>query len=274
MTTPKYHPEDWGSMLQAVRDWVAAEVPSLSTDPAWLAVFGSEVPAASQPPKPFATINVLAPPIQDGYGDSSPFLFKGCAVQVENVIDGTLYTIVYNDTDADFTSGVDATLQEIVDGLIASVNAVAGSTVATQVLNAVHISGSPTIDVDSDPNLTLKKISATEAEATATFSINFFGRGNADRQTTFPGPLFESVAAMGKVRQSLDSEAVKEQLLTAGWAFISVEGERKPDEVVSGNREDRAGFDVRLRCRTRVLRVQDFIEDAPIGTSIVGTLSN
>lgn len=268
----KFHPEDWAEMIQGVRDWAAANTPNLSTDPAWTTVFGKRVPTAPQPPKPFAVINVLVGPVQDGQGDSSSELFMGVAVQVTNVLDNQLYTIVYDGTDADFTSDADATLQEIVDGLIAAVNTVAGATVATQVLDVIHITGSASVDVDSDPNLALKFVSATEAEATVTFQVDCIGRDDAEGGTPV-GPLFESVAAMSKLQLSLETEEVQEQLRDAGWAVISVEGERKPDLVVGTVWEDRSGFDLRLRCRTRDLRIADFIEDAEIGTSIVGTLS-
>lgn len=272
-----FHPEDWGAMLKAVADWAQANVPTFSDvtsgAPEWFVAYGKHVPTAEQPPKPFVVVNILTPPIQDGRGDQSPELFKGCAVQVENVLNSTLYRIVYNGTDADFTSDVDAELQEILTGLIGSVNIAAGATVATQVLNVIQISGNPTIDVDSDPNLSLKRVRSTEAEATVTFQIDCIGRDDAEGAAVNAGPQWESVAAMSRLQLSLDTAEVREQLKAAGWSFISREGERKPDIVVGTQWEDRSGFDIRLRCRTRDLRIGDFIEDAPIDSSIVGQLS-
>ena len=272
MAGVKFHPEDWAEMIQAVRDWAAANVPNLSTDPAWFVAFGKRVPTAPQPAKPFVAVNVLVGPIANGQGDAASDLFPGFAVVVTSVLDTQLYTIVYGGTDAEFTSDADATEQEILDGLIAEVNVVAGATVATQVLNSVHITGTATVDVDGDPNLALKRVSSTESEGTFTFQIDCVGRDDAEGGAP-AGPMFESVAAMSKLRNSLETEEVQEQLRAAGWAFITAEGERKPDLVVGTKWEDRSGFDVRLRCRTRDLRIADFIEDAPIGTSIVGTLS-
>lgn len=267
----KFHPEDWAVMWQAVRDWAAANVPNTSADPSWSAVFGKRVPTAPQPPKPFVAVNILVGPIQDGQGDRSPALFPGLAVTVKNVLDATLYRIVYNAANADYASDADATEQEIIDGLISAVNTLAGASVASQVLSAIHISVG-TVDVDADPNLVLKRISSTEAEANFTFQIDCIGRDDAEGGMP-PGPMFESVAAMSQLRLSLETDEVQEQLRAAGWAIIGTEGERKPDLVVGTVWEDRSGFDLRLRCRTRDLRVTDFIEDAPIDSSIVGALS-
>ena len=58
------------------------------------------------------------------------------------------------------------------------------------------------------------------------------------------------------------ADEVQEQLRAKGWSVISVESERKPDLVVGDAWEDRSGFDLRLRCRTRDLRISDFIEEA------------
>ena len=121
MAGVKFHPEDWAEMIQAVRDWAAANVPSLTTDPAWTVVFGKRVPNAPQPPKPFVAVNVLVGPIQDGQGDAASELFPGFSVVVTSVLDAQLYTIVYAGSDAEFTSDADATEQEVLDGLIASV---------------------------------------------------------------------------------------------------------------------------------------------------------
>lgn len=260
----KFHPEDWGEMLQAVRDWMAANVPT-----GWTAVFGKFVPGAPQPDKPFAVLNVLVPPVQDGQGDGAYALLKGCAVGVKTVANATTYTILYDSAPATYLSDADATLDEILDGLVAAVNALAGSTVASKVANTVHIT-TGTVDVDDDPNLALKIVRSTEAEATATFQVDCIGRDEAE---SAGGTMWESVAAMSKLQLSLETDEVQEQLRAAGWAIISVEGERKPDVVLGSVWEDRSGFDLRLRCRTRDVRVGDFIEDAPIGTSIVGTLS-
>jgi hypothetical protein len=269
----KFHPEDWAEMLQAVRDWAAANVPQASTDPSWYVAFGKRVPSAPQPPKPFVAINILVGPIQDGQGDSAAALFSGVAVVVKNVINSQLYRVVYDGMNADFTSDASATRQEILTGLIASVNAVAGSAVASQVLDVVHISGDETVDVDADPNLALRRISSTESEGTVTFQVDCIGRDDAEG-SGLPGPMFESVAAASALRLSLETEEALEGLRNAGWAFITVEGERKPDLVVGSVWEDRSGFDVRLRCRMRDLRLGDFIESAEVGTSIVGTLSH
>lgn len=267
----KFHPEDWQEMLQAVRDWAQANVPNRPTDPVWYVAFGKRVPTAPQPPKPFVAVNVLVGPIQDGRGDAAPALFKGVAVEVLLAIDSTAYTVMYNGSPAVFVSGVGATIQSIVTGIIGAVNTLAGATVATQVLDVVRITPG-NVDVDEDPNLALRFISSTEAEATVSFQIDCIGRDDAEGGTP-PGPTLESVAAASKLRTSLETEAVQEQLRAAGWAVISVEGERKPDLVVGNVWEDRAGFDLRLRCRTRDLRIADFIEDAPIDSSIVGVLT-
>jgi hypothetical protein len=275
----KYMPEDWAEMIQGIQTWASDNVPS-----GWSAVFAKQVVSGSgapQPAKPFVFVQVLVPPVAQGQGDAGEALFVGTAITVKTVLDATTYTVTINGNDADFVSDADATEEEIIDGLLAEIIGLGEPVTATKVvvpagsiafaINLVKTGATdPTLAVSAD--LRIKRLSATENESVATFQIDAVGRDEPEAATV-PGPLFESVAAITGLQNSLETAEVLEQLLAAGWTVTSVEGERKPDAVAGAAWEDRSGFDLRLRCRTRDLRIGDFIESVEVGVAIVGTLS-
>lgn len=126
-----YFPEDWAAMLAGLQAWVASELPS-----PWRAVFGeTDAPA---PAKPYVWIEPLAGPTQDGDGDESIGLnLYGLAVKVSTVAALTAYTITVNGLDAIYISDASPTANEIRDGLIAAVVALA---------QPVAVSTVPTLD--------------------------------------------------------------------------------------------------------------------------------
>ncbi len=276
----KYAPEDWGEMWQALQTWAKENTPT-----GWLTVFGKQVVAGSgapQPPKPFVFLQVLVPPVAQGQGDASAALSVGTAITVDTIVDATLYRATINGADADYTTGVGETLEQVIDGLLAAIIGLAEPVTATKiavphgavrfVINLVPTTSDvPALTVSDE--LRIRRLSATEGESVATFQVDAGGRSEPESATSSPGPLLESVAAITALQNSLEVDDVLEPLRAAGWSMVSVEGERKPDGIAGSAWEDRSGFDVRLRCRTRDLRVGDFIEDAQIGVSIVGSLS-
>lgn len=276
----KFMPEDWGEMVQAVRDWANSNTPT-----GWQTVFGKQVVAGSgapQPPKPFVAVQVLVPPVAQGQGDSGADLMPGTAITVATVTDSIDYVATINGNAATFGSGVGAAEESIIDGLLAAITALGEPLTATKFSLA---SGSISFAINltvaagaSDPALTvsaelrIKRLSSTEGESIATFQVDCIGRPEPE-SAVVAGPMFESVAAATQLQNSLETAAELERLRAAGWSAISVEGERKPDQVAGSAWEDRSGFDLRLRCRTRDLRVEDFIETVQIDVSIVGSLS-
>ena len=261
-------PEDWATMLQGIFDWIRAE---LLTD--WTAMLAKQ--DAPSPTKPHVRLDILVPPVPADRGDSGDGLrLPGDFVDVVNVLDAQLYRIVVDAQNADFTSGVGATKQTITTGLIAAVAALGGGITAAQVSTAVQILGAVTVDADTDPNLALKSIAVTEGEGVATVSLDCIGRDKGRTEAgQQPASFAESVAQSVQLQHSLRTSTVQQLLRESGWAFLTIEGVRKPDGVFGGRWEDRSGFDVRLRCRLRALKVVDFIDDAPIDSSIVGTLT-
>lgn len=276
----KFMPEDWAEMIQAVRDWADQNTPT-----GWTTVFGKQVVAgagAPQPEKPFVFVQILVPPVAQGQGDSAADLLKGTAIVVDTILDSTLYRATINGSNADFVSGIGATTETIIDGLLSAITAlgepinsvkftlVSGSFPFAINIIPATIGGTVAISVSGD--LRLKRLSSTEGESVATFQVDAVGRDEAEAGTP-AGPLLESVAAITQLQNSLETAQVLELLRAAGWSLASVEGERKPDQIAGSAWEDRSGFDVRFRCRTRDLRVEDFIEGAEIETGIVGALS-
>lgn len=275
MAAYAYMPEDWASMMQSVRDWAQANTPS-----GWTAVFGKQVVAeagAPQPPKPFVYVQVIVPPVQTSHADQSPLLYPGTAVVVGQVAENTAYVVGVNSSEATYVSGAAATEESIVDGLVASVSAL-GEPVEVSKLSGLLGSNAFALNIrgvadepalTTSPELFLKMVSASEKDGTATFQIDVVGRDQPEAADQ-PGPLYESVAVSSGLQMSLDTDEVQEEFRVNGWSIITVEGERKPDQVAGTAWEDRAGFDLRLRCRMRDLRVADFIESVEVGSGVQG----
>ncbi len=275
----KYMPEDWADMIQAIQTWARTNTPS-----GWSAVFGKQVVSsggAPEPDKPFVYLQILVPPVAQGQGDSAAELMPGTAITVDTVTDSIDYIATINGNPATHNSGVGATEESIIDGLLTEIAGLGEPITATKfslesgaVEFAINIvpttTTDPTFAVSDE--LRIKRLSATEGESVATFQVDAVGRDEPESAVT-PGPLFESVAAITKLQNSLETAEALEALRAAGWSMVSVEGERKPDQIAGASWEDRSGFDVRLRCRTRDLRVADFIEAAEIDVGIVGVLS-
>lgn len=281
MAANAYFPEDWAAMLQFVVDWARDNTPSYVRAIHAKAVRqGSGVPA---PPKPYAWVHVMVPPVDEGRGDDNARLYPGACLTVESVGAGD-YTATVAGQTVTFTAGPTDTEETIVDGLLALLDALTSTDTvhAKQAItvgqygHVLTIQGAttpatlPTITFSS--NLLLQRVRATENEAIATIGIDIIGRNEPEAETTEPGPIAESVTFVYMLQSSLQDIAVQEAFCAAGWAIVSVEGMRKPDQIFNGAWEDRSGFDLRLRCRTRILRVGDYIETIAPG-AFAGSLS-
>lgn len=260
-------PEDWPAMIAGLHSWIAGELPT-----PWIAVWGEQ--NAPAPPKPYAWITFPVPPVHDGQGDRSPALrLPGTGVLVATVIDSTIYTITINGTPITYPSGAGATADSIRDGLTNAINIsgepVTASAVLPGVLN-IEPDDPAIFDLSVDSNLRQKSIMSTEGESVATLQVDVIGR-DRDTDGAPPDSLFESVPVSLALQHSLESPTVQESLRSAGWSVVTIEGDRKPDQVAGSRWEDRSGFDVRLRCRWRRIEAIDWIESATVGQSIQGS---
>lgn len=255
---PNFAPEDWDAMLQGIFDWARGEIPT-AVPVVW------KQQNAPSPPKPFVALHLLVPPVPDGH--AYPYN-EGCGVMVKTVLNSTLYTVTINGTDFTFTSDADATAAEIVAGLIADINGGAEPVTASPVVGSDDTldieanagAAAPTLAVDA--NLRLKVVQHYLSEGTATIQID-----------AYADPPIQAVASSLDLQTSLETEESQQELREDGWAVISIESVRRPNLVQGSEWENRAGFDVRLRCKMRQTKVIDYIEDAPIDTGITGTLT-
>lgn len=254
----KYVPEHWAEMKQAIYNWVRTELP-LAVEVVW----SRQATSTGGPPapaKPFVRIGVLVPPTQVGFADRR---VNGIAVLVATVLVATVYTITINGVPHTFDSGATPTPTSIRDGLIDAVNDTDDD------VNAVAITDDTLIitwttdeqpELAVDANLRQKIAELYVSEAVATFELDVF--------TDLPE---EAITYATQLRASLDADTVVEALSEAGWAFRSVEGVRKGDTVIGARWEDRAGFDLRLGCRQRNVKVIDYIETVD---GLVSVLTN
>lgn len=253
-----FFPENLATMMGAIYDWIESQ--ALGAAVVWAK---QDSPA---PPKPYVTINLLVPPVPEGQAEHR----KLFAIVVDAVLPLTLYTVTINGVDFSHTSDASPTASEIRNGLILAINAgtepvTAGAVLDDQTLALELERGatSPTIMVSA--NLLCKLADMAIAHAVATFSINAYADDNPSTGT------FDQDQVIAKsIELSLDKGSVLEGLHVGGWSTATIEGVRKPDVLQAARWEKRSGFDARLRCTTRTIDLTDFIEEADLGTGIVG----
>ncbi|MBI4815181.1 MAG: hypothetical protein HY791_02910 [Deltaproteobacteria bacterium] len=250
-----YFPEDWAELRAALVAWVQGVV-----DAGVSVVWGRQ--GVPSPPRPYVTLRPLTLPVEEGQGDRMQL--DGFVVAVVEVLDDTIYSATINGTVCSYTSDATATEAEISAGLLAAIEAqaIAGVTVEA-LLGGVRVIGAETIETDTDL-LALKVARTIELDGTSTFQVDVYGRDSQDTP--------EAATIAGALTASLESEDVLETLGTA-WAVVSREAQRNGDAARPGTWEDRAGFDLRLRCRVRRLELGDWIEHADLDTGIVGVLT-
>lgn len=253
-----YFPEQWAAMKQSIYDWLRTELGVA------MPIMWAKQQAAPSPARPYAAVSVLVPPIQEGQADH----FRALAIAVSTVLASTDYTVTIDGVAYVFNSGLTPTATTIRDGLIALINAGVNTVSAESFTDASFLilpdHGTTRPPITAGANLALKMADSVLGDAMATFQIDVYD----DPVSDVGGGQAMPLAA--RLQRSLEKESVLELLRAAGWAFVSIEGVRKPDLFIGARWEDRAGFDVQLRCRTRVADLLDYIEDA--GT-IVGTFS-
>lgn len=258
----RYEPEHWSTMLQGITDWAnqnANGIPVIWEKQALPG--GTGVPA---PQRPFIALGKVAGPV--GFGQAEVRNF-GVSVRIISVAAGT-YTITIGGVACSFVAGANDTAITIRDGLIAAIisHALLGpyALMADVLTLGTQRGVLPTLAVTS--NLSLCVAVEYIKDSVATFSVDVFAAPNQGAITP------DAISILSRLKLSFETAEVTQQLQTAGWAFVSIVGDRKPDQVMGSRWEDRAGFDVRLRCASRLIHVNDYIDSFPI-TSVQGSFS-
>ena len=253
-------PTDWDVMKQGFFDFVRTNV-----DTTVPVVWGRQ--DSPQPPKPYVYLTILVPPLPDGQAQNKTL--DGTTVVVSTVLPSTMYSFDVGVTTITYTSSATPTDVEIRDGLAADLLVKEPAIVQESLLtNGLRVETALVVDTSGDVNLDCKTAVRAEIPATATFTIDVIGR--EPEETT---PSAETIPILTGLLIDLETPETAAFFCTVGWAFISVEGIRKPDLVAGSKWEDRSGFDVRLRCRISSIKFKDFIETAAIDVGIQGSLT-
>lgn len=267
--TAYYYPEHAAELMQAVYDFVRSQTTAAVI---WAKQRTADGSAPPVPAKPFVRIDMLTPPIADGQAEHR----NEQVIVIDVVAPETAYELTVNGTEIAYTSRtVDeedeedppVTVAEIRAALISLVNdadlgVTAGAFFASNIFAIVKNHGEvvPVIS-DDGVNLKLKIVDLPLVDGIATFSVDAFTDDDS-------APAIAKAIELG-----LDKRGALDTLNAADWSSVTVEGVRKPDQVVAANWESRAGFDMRLRCRMRAVELNDFIEEAIIDVGIQGSLS-
>lgn len=231
----KYVPEHWETMREALQTWLE--------DESGLTVVIQRQDAPS-PARPFVSWGLLVPPVQDGRLEERNL---GPCIQVSR-IETADYTVTVDGFVCSYSAVEDDTAHEIRTALIAQIETLTEYTVISVGSDALTIVGDPTIEDLSD-NLSLKIAQQSLGEALTTITVEVLATE------------LDSAALMcSQLQQSLETEPVVESLNVAGLAIASIENVRNLSEPFAGKWEDRAGFDVRLRVRTRNIKLIDVLE--------------
>lgn len=242
-------------MKAAVQAWARDEV-SIPV------VWGEQ--DAPSPAKPFVKLQLTTAPVQEGQAEHRILL----AILVETIAAETIYTATINGDDAMYESSLDPSANAIRDGLAAAITALDGDVKGVAVLDGVIAlvleegAAQPTVELDD--NLRLKIADLVLSDGVATFSIDAF----ADPPTVALSTATDATSYATTLKLSIEADDVLEELRAAGWAYAGVVGDRRPTLVVGSRWEDRAGFDLRLRCRMRNVRLLDFIETVTMGDGV------
>jgi hypothetical protein len=249
-------------MRAAIATWVSGQAGAVPT--VWSKQNSGSGGGVPSPSRPFVLLTELVPPIRSGFLEGRNY---GISVQVTSAVSGATYTITINSVASSYVAGPNDTVTTIRDALIAQL-------VANLILDPYAIL-SDTLTLGGAPNTisltaNLNQVIAQEylGDSIATFSVDAFYDPPQGASTD------EAITLISRLRLSLETDPVLEQLSTAGWAYVSVEGLRKPDQLIGSRWEDRAGFDVRLRCRSRSIQIINYIDTVTIGTGITGSFSN
>lgn len=231
-----YYPKNIAEMELAIYNWVVAE---LSIEAAW----GHQSSPALQ--KPFIQLNFITHPVRDGMAQRWA---SGTCVFVDTLVPSHTYTLTVDGLSASYTSDSSPTLQEVRNGLIDAVTALAqGYALQEMADGAFEISGGKV--ATTNPNLSIKVAQRYASDGVAVLSVDVFGNSTE-----------EAMTLIGILRTSLETDEALETLHSGGWSVNEVVGYRQPDGIAGSLWEGRAGFDVRLRCLMASIRFTDFIE--------------
>lgn len=234
-----YLPEDWSVVSAAVQSWLE--------DESGVTVVLQEQNAPS-PAKPFVRWGTLVPPVEEGRLE---YRNSGIAVAIVSPLeDETDYTISIDGDDYTYTSDVDATLPEVLQGLIDAVNDNSDFTAEAVTTSALQIDVTADNAVEVTDNLLLKVAEQYLGVGVMTLTVE-----------ALTDSLQLAWSLTKQLSMSLETGPVIEALGTAGLALVSVEAPRKTTQITGAKWEDRAGFDVRFRVRTRNVKILDYIED-------------
>lgn len=242
-----YYPENLDVMMAGVHAFVASQTTAR-------VVWGEQ--DAPVPAKPFVRIEMLVPPVADRQGEAK----RRGAIVVDSAAASTAYSVTIDGDLVVVTSSSNPTLNSIRDQLVAAINAAAAGLRATALdtgLIALEVTDRAQHVVSTGPRLEQKLVLLTLADGIATFSVDVFGDD------------LSVVTVSKRIEMGLEKSEPRQALAAAGWAPVDVQSVRKPDFVTGAKWESRSGFDVRMRCRMRVLEVVDWIADVSEGLQMV-----
>lgn len=255
MTQLRY-PGDWAAMRQGVYDWAKAAA-------AGAPVVWGEQAAPAPDASAYVWLRLLVPPVEVGSADR--VAVTGLAAVVLELAAGEDYAVTISGTPVSVTADGDPTEAELLAALASAITDAAISGVTAEVVlgAGVQIQGATSLAVGD--RLGLRVLEGYELDGVATFSVDALGTGG--------GHSPEAAQLAEGLRRALDVEAAQEALRAAGWGVVRTGQPRRVPAVMGSRWEDRVGFDLQLSCRLRVLALTDWLESAPIGTAIVGTVA-
>lgn len=254
-----FWPADSAAMLQGLYDWARFGAAGARVVWAKQGAPGRSSPPA--PPLPFVVIDLLVPPVEEGQLER---VLEGAAIRVLVVQASTLYSVLVEGLPYVFTSSATPTLAEVVAGLSAALQAAPEITVEGLGLDTIVLlpraGEAPVFAVQDETLLEHAVPEVLLGSGMGTLAVQVL----ADDGTA---------ASMAKrIELSADASRGIELLDLAGWVGVTVEDVGRRDAFDDGRWEDRLGFDLRIRCRTRRVDAVQWVEQALVGTGIVGTL--
>lgn len=259
----RFYPEHDAELKQAFFEFVR--------DAASIPVIWSKQDAPS-PEKPFIRLDVLVPPVTQGQPEKrGEFLLQITTFPVDSDDDensaevAVTYACTINGQaiTADVTEDAKASdcQTAIIDAIEASAANVAVGRVGEAAILVVRNAPTDSLTITGLDNVALRLAQMSLHDGIATFTIE-----------AITGD--DSAAARAKeVELGLGKDSLREALNAGGWGSVNAISWRTPSRVVGAKWEQRAGFDLRLRCKMRSLEILDFIEEAVIDTGIVGALA-
>jgi hypothetical protein len=244
-------------MRDALGDWIQAQAALI--DPALAFMWKEQV--GPSPPKPYVGAGFIALGVPEGQDDRATRL----ALRVTAATPGATYGATVAGETVSVVAGTPTSLAAIRDALVDELVDALGAGAATA-------SYPDALELGADIGGPIVLVGALERrvsvwvlnDAVSTLSVDVFASTEAADD---PASMIA-----GRLERSLGLPSVHEALSFAGWAPLSVISTRRAPIPLARGWENRAGFDLRLRCRTRARELVHWLEyfDA---TSHAGTLS-